>query len=243
MKKLILPLFIIALGLLIGGCQPLASLLPQTQPLTLTIDQIAPDSTPGQYVLFGQTSLPDDTVLTVSAMRPLTSSSPAVTLSETVLPDTLARQSVTVEEGRWQAQLKLWQVSLEGRYQENWQMQKTISARSLSPDQDVVFAVTLSPIALLQSTQKTLKDARQLGDNPIFNVTPTGEPYLEARKLLSVPLPNGNQTATAIPANAVDSPWADRSVQNRTETSFAQPPSLPFMETDNLPVPTNHRLQ
>jgi len=243
MKKLILPLFIIALGLLIGGCQPITSLLPQSQPLTLTIDRIAPDSTPGQYVIDGHTSLPEDTALIVSAVRPLTSSSPEVTLSETVLPDTLARKSVTVQEGRWQAQLNLWQVSPEGRYRENWQMQETVSTSSLSPHQDVVFTVILSPIALLQSTQRNLKDFQQLGDNPVFNVTPTGEPYLEAQKSLTVSLPDGNQTATAIPANVVASPWADRSGQSQTETSFTQPQSLPFVETDNLPLKANYRLQ
>jgi hypothetical protein len=244
MKKSIFPILIVLLGLLLTGCQSMPSLLPNRQPLTLTIDQITPDGTPGQYALHGQTTLPEGTELIVTAVRPLISSTPEVILSEDAIPSTLARTTVSVtQDGRWQTQLQLWQISPEGHYQENWQGQDPTAALGLSPGQDVMFAATLSPSALARTQQKNLQDLRRLGNHPIFNVTPAGEPYLETQKTLTVPLPNSNLTATVPPPNPDSSLWVDRGTQNGPEISFTGQQSLPFTENDNLPIAASHRLQ
>lgn len=242
MKKSFLPIVLVLCVLLLGGCQPFSTLFSNQQPLTLTIDQIQTDSQPGRYALIGQASLPDGTELIVSAVRPLISSNPEVDLSEAAIHSTLARNSAVVKNGGWQAQLQLWQASPQGSYQESWQMQDALDPLALSPQKDVVFAVVLSPGSLAQSQQKSLNDLERLGENPVFNVTPAGEPYLEARKSLTVALPNPNGVATLPIQTPAPSPWVGRSNQVQTDTSFTEEQELPFAENDNLPVQASNLL-
>lgn len=243
MKNSILSILVLVLGLFLAGCQSLGAVIPDQPPVVLTIEQVKPDSNPGQYVLYGQTSLPDGTELTVSATRPLTSSAPEVSLSEPVVHSTLARSSATTENGRWQTQLQLWQASPEGLYQEIWQMQEPLASLPLSPQQEVLFAVTLSPNALAQSEQKPLKDLKRLGKSPAFNVTPAGEPYLESRQALAVSLPSPNRTATVPTQNSKPSLWAGRTAQSQMDSSFTSDQGLPFAENNNLPITASNVLQ
>ena len=243
MKKMILPVLILVLGLVFTGCQAAPIFISGSPSLTLTIDQIVPDGNPGQYALQGQTSLPDGTEFVVSAVRSLSSASPEVNFSEEAIYGTLARGTAIAEAGRWQTRLNLWQPSSAGTYQEIWQIQEPFASLDLVPSQDVFFAVTLSPSAFAQSKQDNLTDLKRLGDNPNFNVTPTGEPYLEARKPVTVPFPNGNLTATVSSLSPSESPWADRTNSNQTDTSFSREQELPFAENDNLPVTDSQSLR
>lgn len=227
----------------LSGCQTFSSLAFSPPPLTLTIEQVSPEQTPGQFALFGQTSLQDGTEFVVSAMRPLTSSEPEVSISDDKLYGTLARTTAIAENGRWQAQLRLWHVSSNNRYQEIWQMQDPLASLPLSPDEEVVFTVTLSPVAFAIDQQKLSQDLNSLAQSPLFNVTPAGEPYLEARKSVTMPLPNPYLAVTRAPQVRQNFSWEGRSASGQNDTTFGGEPVLPFAENDNLPTTTRQTLQ
>jgi hypothetical protein len=243
MKRTLLVTLLLGLVLLGSGCQSFSAFRSEQPSLAMTIDQINPDGKPGEYILYGQTSLPDGTELVISAVRPLTSSDSQVSLSDATIYGTLARTSAIAENSRWQTHLKLWQVSSTGAYQEYWQMQEDLDSLELAPSPDVEFLVTFSPPSLARAKQSDLGNLKQLGESPLFQVTPDGEPYLEARKVQAVPLPNPNMAVTVFPPEAESSPWAGRNTLAPTDTSFDSQPELPFAENDNLPITAGHSLQ
>ena len=243
MKKLILLISILVLTGILSGCQPVSKLAFNPPPLQLTIEQVSPEETPGQYALFGQTSLRDGTEFVVSAVRPLTSAEPNVSLSEENLYGILARTTAIAENGRWQAQLQLWQISSNNRYQESWQMQDPLASLPLAPDPEVAFAVTLSPSAFALNQQKISQDLNSLGKSPLFNVTPAGEPSLEARKNVTIPLPNPFLAVTNAASATEALLWEGRSASDQTATTFEGEQPLPFAEDDNLPMTASQMLQ
>lgn len=243
MKRTLLLALLLGLALLGSGCQALSALSSSQPPLTMTIDQITSQSSPGEYALYGQTSLPDGTKFVISALRPLTSSDPDLALSDETIYGTLARSSAIAENGRWQTQLSLWQVSSTGTYQEIWQMQDALADLELSPSSNVEFLMTLTPRTLAQIKQANLKDFNQLGKSPLFQATPDGEPYLEVRKAQPVSLPNSQMAVTVPPIETDASPWDGRSTLAPSSATFNDQPTLPFAENDNLPIPARHSLQ
>lgn len=243
MKNSILLILILVFGMLCSSCQMASGLSPAGSPLQITIEQVIPENNPGQYALYGETSLPDGTEFIVSAIRPLTSSTPEVSLSEEQIYGTLARKTAVAENGRWQAKLQLWQVSPDNIYQEIWQMQEPLASLPLAPKQEVIFAVTLSPSTLARNPQKFTPDSNSLGKNPLFNVTPNGEPYLEARETITIPLPNPNLLVTRTSQTGEKFSWAGRSTSSQVNTTFEDQGELPFNQNDNLPMTFSHSLQ
>lgn len=176
------------------GC----SVLPSTSPFaTLAIDlgisQVDASNQPGIYEVSGNTTLPDGTTLTVSAIRNLK----AINAPRGQANDTendsysiLDRQPTTVEDGRWATTLNLWRVAPDGQYQEVWQAKESPIEEVFKPTPGVTFSVTLDP-----KDAATLKAAIERQDTPTlkaiekYNID--GELYLQATKTQTVSLPFG----------------------------------------------------
>lgn len=169
------------------GC----GILPSTSALApLTIDlgitQVDASNQPGRYEVSGNTTLPNGTELTVSAIRDL-----KAIATENDLYSILDRQVTTVEDGRWTSTLNLWQVASDGQFQETWQTETFPVDETFRPLPGVVFSVTLEPKdATMLKAQIERQDAPRLKAIEQYNVD--GELYLQATKTQTVSLPFGS---------------------------------------------------
>ena len=169
------------------GCSALpsvSSFAPQT--IDLGISQIDASNQPGLYQVSGNTTLPNGTELTVSAIRPLKA---IATTKESY--SILDRQMAVVKDGRWETSLNLWQVAPDGQFQEAWQRTTSPIGEAFKPLPGVLFSVTLDPkdAAGLKATIER-QDAPQLKAIEKYNVD--GELYLQATKTQTVSLPFGS---------------------------------------------------
>lgn len=179
-----------------GGCKAVAWLNPSfaPRPIELSIEQVEPENS-GRYTVSGNTTLPDKTQITVSAVRYFKDNAQA---SGSSAPDLnyaiLDRQVAEVAQGNWETQLNLWQSSANGQFEEAWQI-KVDSAQRTEPEPTVIFLATLEPEnqpAYLQKQVEALEPSQQLA---ITRFTTDGELYLQAVKTLAVPPPQGQSSS------------------------------------------------
>ncbi|MUH01094.1 hypothetical protein F7734_56070 [Scytonema sp. UIC 10036] len=151
----------------------------------LEVTSVQPMGINGMYNIEGSSNLPDSSLVSVAAVRYLVSTEgkQQKSLEEAnINRSILAREIVQVKQGQWQADLNLWQVAPDGRYQEAWQANQ--SQMNLRPDRSVRFIATFEPTAQLKKSNKQL-ESKQL------RFTNEGEAYLQAHQTLQVPLPTG----------------------------------------------------
>lgn len=174
-------------------CTSCAAIDRDTASVELSIRQAQATGRPGAYIVSGNTTLPEDTRLTVTAVRDFQP-------SEAPIYAILDRQFATVKRGSWEAALNLWQPAPDGRLQESWQL-SGLSAPA-DPAATVTFLATLDPAnqpAGLKDQIEAEDDATQAS---LVRFTTDGELYLEASRQVNVPLPSG-RTAPPEPAPAV----------------------------------------
>lgn len=159
-------------------------------PVDLAISQVEPRSS-GSYTVSGNTTLPDQTRITVSAIRYFKPTTEAGSSNYAILD----RQVAVVKQGIWETRLNLWEPSQNGQFQETWQTARDLNQRT-EPESSVSFLATLEPAqqsATLQQQVEALDPAAQAA---ITRFTTDGELYLQASKTLTVPPPPG-ETLTA----------------------------------------------
>lgn len=207
-----------------GGCKTIAWLNPTLapQPIDLTIVQVEPENS-GSYTVSGNTTLPDKTQITVSAVRYFKDTTQAVSTSERNYA-ILDRQIAEVSQGSWETRLNLWQSSASGQFQEAWQV-KFDPEQRIEPDATVTFLATLEPTnqpAAFKKQVESLDSAQQVA---ITRFTTDGELYLQAEKTLSVPPPQGRSSAVLKVVNSaqVDKPRVAESSSNAAEAQQVQP--------------------
>lgn len=193
---------------LCAGCQ--TALLPLSPPppeaTTLTIEATALDA--GEFALRGTTNLPDNTRLTAIALRYLV---PQQTISgDEPFYSVLDYQPVTVANGEWSAQLNLWQVAADGRYQEPWQGQLDALELTAQPSDTVQFAIAVAPhhVGAALSSRLTQSGRQRLAG--VLRVTADGEPFLWADRAIAVDLPSGQTTPPADLLARTNGGWGDR---------------------------------
>jgi len=154
----------------------------------LQMKSVQPTGSNGVYNVVGSTNLPDSSQIAVAAVRFLipTSGQQAGVLNDQVNNNRsiLARQIVEVKQGQWQADLNLWQVAPDGRFQEVWQAYPQMKLR---PDSNVTFIATFEPAGQLKKSNLQL-EGKQL------RFTNKGEIYLQARQTMPISLPIGKTT-------------------------------------------------
>jgi hypothetical protein len=241
MRKIILSIFLALVITLNTACsqvfsQIITPLRGNSSITALTIDQIRKSDNPGQFMLSGKADLPEQTELTISAIRRLTLLSNDKPSDTDQLYGILDRKTTLVKNGNWQAELSLWEINSEGYYQENWQANEGEISDRIEPDQTINFLLTVEPEDFVDYT--TNFNPNKLNDqlSDLIRFTPEGESYLSASKDLPVPLPQKVKASRLDLPQAPDVSWQNRTLLDPTKTSIEQPTELPFIKEDNLPL-------
>lgn len=181
--------------------------------LEFRISQVEAANRLGVYTVAGQTTLPNKTQITVSAVRypqnfPASKSADAQPLGYTILD----RQFAQVNQGTWKTSLNLRQ-SAENQVQAGQPQKGLESQTQAMPNSNVIFLATLDPTqqpSRLQDQLDRLDPTQQLA---LSRFTPDGELYLQASQALTVPLPSVPVVASPAPSLTEvvpdDSPGAD----------------------------------
>ncbi len=169
------------------------------------------------YNITGSTNLPESSRITVEAIRYLR----PIAEQEGVLlnsnADTkrsiLARQVVQVKDGKWQTDLNLWQVSLDGSFEEAWQ-EANKAQIGLTPDSGVTFIAIFDPASQWeQSDQQKVEKPKlenQKFEGKLIRFTNDGEKYIQASQTLLIPLPEGKTTAPRLESGDINGGWGNR---------------------------------
>lgn len=160
----------------------------QTKPLKpeLTL-QVQAASQPGTYVASGKTTLPNQSRITVQAVRQLTPVGKSPLTNQKPLYAILDRQQVDVMDGKWQTNLNLLR-SAGGGTRELWQVNSTPLELPLQPQTDVAFLAVSDELALPLDIQ-TNKDSNQPLENSALQFSRNGNAYLQAKQSLLITPP------------------------------------------------------
>lgn len=209
----------------VSGCTQIQSLF-QWSEADLKI-QVTDTDTPGLYIIRGSTNLPEDTQISVAAVRYLQLESldrTATPLNPNPTYSILAYAPATVKQGEWQTQLNLWQVAADGNYRESWQIEQNQLGLSLQPDETVIFLATLTPIDELSALEQELaKRGIRLAQGSVLS-TSDGFRYAQVQQALAVALPTGQTNPNPEDDNFG---WGDRYLipqepQNPTNLEFPE---------------------
>lgn len=193
--------------------------------------EVEPANTPGSYSVRGQANLPENTVITVAAVRYLQltdrpsidrpstdriSESAAITVSSGTTNPTqqtysiLAYQPATVQGGEWQTEINLWKVASDGRFQEAWQIEQTKVGVSFQPEDNVIFLATLStPDKLSALEQELARRGTRFASGTVFSNS-DGFRYAQVQQSLELALPFGRTTPPPERPEDRNGGWGDR---------------------------------
>ena len=182
-SRLTLVLLSLVLGGICAGC------LPSRSPKTELTMQVSPSSQPGVYSVVGKTNLPDQTRITIQAvrsLRPVRGSSRLTNQAPTYA--ILARQPIAVIDGKWQTTLTLLNMTPSGKSLENWQTHNLQLGLNLEPEQQVTFQAVTDPAdRSLKVEQPSENMARE---SLIVRFTPDGKSYLQSEQALAIAPPS-----------------------------------------------------
>lgn len=179
----------------------------------------------GVYKITGITNLPDSSQISVAAVRSLHSTqSESSELSDNDANKNrsiLTRQIVEIKQGQWQTDLNLWQIASDGSVQEAWQANQ--EQLNLSPDSNVTFIATFAPADQLQksdqqSSQQPGQENKKLEGKLVY-FTNEGEAYIQASKILSVPVPVRKTTPSPHSKNVNEREKAPSQIKSQSTVS------------------------
>jgi hypothetical protein len=229
---------ILLLLILSAGCsqspltlQQLPSLLPDISSKADFQIRVTPSGRSGVYTVAGSTNLPDESRITVAAIRYLQPDKPSSpSLIPTKTYSILAYQDVKVNKGKWQTTLNLWQVAPNGQFQESWQLEQSQLGLSLKPETDVTFLATVAPTDSLSELEHQLeKQGVKLVSRLVRNTT-DGERYIQASQVLPIALPTGQTTPPQPQPEDINGGWGNRFLL------IPEPPNI-----NNYQKPDNRR--
>lgn len=193
--------------LLLALCVSCSSAKPPD--IALKLNTQAANS-PGSYNVSGTTNLPNQSPITVAAIRYLRPANQEFSSTDSKgLYSILDRQMVRVDQGKWQAVLNLWQVAADGRLQEPWQLGLSTTGLSLNPSNEVSFVATFDPTGqFLKPAQQEVKNQDLQGT--LVRFSSEGLPYVQASQTLQVNLPTGKKTPPTVKAEDLNGGWGKR---------------------------------
>ena len=189
----------------------LPSLFPDLSAAANFQFRVTPSNQAGVYTVTGTTNLPDQSRITLSAIRYLR---PDKLIAQSKSPNPtysiLAYQDVKVNKGKWQTILNLWKVAPDGQYQEAWQLDQSKLGLTLVPETDVTFLATVDPTNSLSKLEQQLeKQGIKLVSSVVRN-TSDGEQYIQATQVLPVALPTGRTTPPLQRPEDINGGWGPR---------------------------------
>lgn len=211
-------LLVISLLPLATSCKTLLlpgqSFLPgQSKEVSLQME-VAPNSDRSRYIVSGNTNLPDNTSITVAAIRYFNTAknianSADATDSTSATFAVLDYTSTTVKQGKWQAELALNQQGEDGRPWEAWQMQQSKLGLSLQPDETVSFVTTLKSMDQLVPLEQQLAEKGFRLPRGMIRSTTEGQRYAEVSQTIALAPPNPGQKPPSA-AEPHNYGWGDR---------------------------------
>jgi hypothetical protein len=211
----------------------------------LEIQGIQREDSNGLYKIVGSTNLPESSRIAVMAVRYL---QPTSANTEEIIDDDsninrsiLARQIVEVKQGKWEADLNLWQVAPNGSFQEAWQLNQNV--KKLTPENEVSFIATFNPVGQLptsdkQNTQELTLQYQQL-EGKSLRFTNEGEKYVQASQYRSIPLPAGKTVPPRLQPEDFNDGWGNRyQIQPPSQDSRPILPPLAKSQQTNFPLRT-----
>jgi hypothetical protein len=205
----------------------------------LEIKSVQPVEQNGVYNIVGSTNLPESSRITISAvryLRPIEGNEGVLLVSDAnTNRSILDRQSVEVKQGKWQVDLKLWQIAPNGSFQEVWQGNQ--GQTKLTPDSDVMFLATYDPGSQLmkkkldrENTEEPKPEYQKL-QGKLLRFTNEGEKYVQASQSLPIALPGGKTVPPRPQPEDLNDGWGNR-YQIRPE---------PIASGANIAPPTKFR--
>lgn len=178
--------------------------------------RVQQSGSPGVYLVTGSTNLPEQSLITVMALRSIRSDSPStVSANPNATNSILARQIVKVEHENWQTTLNLWQVAPDGRFREAWQLNQSEEGLSLNPAANVTFLALLDPAVQPLPIEKKLQQQDKNLRGRLVRFTDDGQWYVQASEVLPVALPTGKTVPPPLRAEDINGGWGNRSVIQR----------------------------
>jgi len=169
--------------------------------------QVNPSESSGVYQVSGSTNLPDDTQITVAAVRYLQVAGVSARKQTYAILD---YQSAEVKDGNWQTNLNLWETAADGRYQENWQLDQAHLDIAFEPNQDVFFLATLAPIEELSQIEELLATRGLRLQRGMIRSTSAGQRYVQVSQTRTIALPTGQTTPPVPRPEDINGGWGDR---------------------------------
>jgi hypothetical protein len=209
-KAILILSFILLIMTTTTGCRQLPSWIPGTttsSSVDISILQVQPTNRPGVYSVVGSANFPDQTQLTVAAVRLLSDAQSSNHKHAKLSYELLDRQFTTIERGNWRASLNLWQVAPSGDFQEPWQISQPYLSREFQASPQVTFTATFDPVRYPNNFQRQIEE----GDRPLVRPSlaqynADGEVYLQASKTLAIALPTGRTTPLDASTSIVRTP-------------------------------------
>lgn len=164
-----------------------ASLSGDVNKLLITVES---GNRPGVYQLSGTTDLPEETELTVQAVRGLTPNGQM--LPEDSVEEHYAildRDRVLVRDGSWAVELQLWE-NQGGESAESWQIRLPQSDRSFTPDNNVRFTVSMPPTGDERALEAQWQKSKKTPSDGVVSFTPDGDWFLQAEEVVAITPPN-----------------------------------------------------
>ena len=211
---------------LLSGCAQIQSFFPWSE-LDLSIE-VATTDEPGTYRVEGKADLPENTSITVIAVRYLQADDrSSAQLNSEPTYSILAYQPVQIKQGQWQTELNLWQVSPEGRFREIWQIEQSKLGLSLKPEEQVIFLATLTPREELAQLERELAKRSLRFPNSAIYTNSEGFRYAQVQQSLAVALPTRRTSPPALRSEDDNDGWGDRYIipnepPNRVELEFPE---------------------
>lgn len=216
----------------------------------LEIQGIQREDSKGLYTVAGTTNLPESSRIAVTAVRYLRSVKNGEEIvgdnNENINRSILARQIVEVKQGKWEADLNLWQVAPNGNFEEAWQLNKDY--KNLAPENEVSFIATFNPVGQLpasdtENPQELTQQYQQL-EGKSLRFTSEGEKYVQASQYRSISLPIGKTTPPQ-QADNFNYGWGNRYQlkANVAQDSTATLPPLAKSQQTNSPPLTSEFLR
>jgi hypothetical protein len=229
-----------------SGCSQKA---PPTQ---LEIKNVESLDSQGTYKVTGSTNLPDSSRIAIAAVRYLrsaqTQDASASNLETDVNRSILVRQFAKVKGGQWEADLNLWQVAPNGKYQEAWQTNQSLVR--LTPENDVSFIATFDPQSQLV-TSETSEQSENISideksqkqplvtnlEGKSLRFTNEGEKYIQASQVVSVAIPTGKTTPPGLKAEDINGGWGNRfQIQPQSVSTGITPLPISKSRKTNAPL-------
>lgn len=228
------PWLLASLGLLfaLSACDRGA----ETQ-LEMTLE-VKPSGRPGVYLASGTTNLPDHSKLSIAGLRYLQPlDEPAQSEPNSANYAILARETVEVNQGKWQTSLRLWQVAPDGSYQESWQLNQPDLKTALKPAQKVLFSTIFEPENQPPEVNQAFGKLAKKIDNTLIRFTSSGQRYFQTSQVSSVSLPTGKTSPPVKTAMDANDGWGNRSSLEPDRSASSANRPLPLaQEVETTPL-------